>query len=124
MRYLPSLAIASLIVLGSALPASAQGFGYGPRNEIDARQARQMQRIENGYRDGSLTPREAAGLVHQQRAIAGFEARAKADGYLDPYERRQLRMMQNHASYSIARERHDFEGRYARPYRPWYRRWW
>lgn len=125
MRYLRSAAIASVLLIGSVATASAQGYGYGvgPRNEIDARQARQMDRIGQGYRDGSLTGREAAGLVQQQRAIAGYESRAKADGRLDPYERHNLRVMQNHASRSIARERHDFEGRMAPVHRPWWRRW-
>jgi hypothetical protein len=119
------LAAAALIV-ASAGAASAQGYGYGarPMDGIDARQANQARRIEQGYRDGSLTPREAAGLAAQQRQIAEYERRARADGRLDPYERHNLRAMQNNAGRSIAHERHDFEGRNAGFARPWWRRWW
>ncbi|MFZ4604532.1 MAG: hypothetical protein ACOYM8_19010 [Caulobacterales bacterium] len=121
-----SLVLTAALLAAGATSVSAQGWwGYGsPQNsEIDMRQARQAERIERGYRDGSLTPREAAGLMEQQRRIAEIERRAKADGYLDPYERAQLRTMQENASRSIASERRDFEGRNAAFDRPWWRRW-
>lgn len=125
----PVVAVA-LLVAGAA-SASAQGYGsgygHGPRHApdvTDMRQSRQVERIERGYRDGSLTPREAAGLMHQQRQIADYERRAKADGYLDPVERSNLRYMQDNASRSIRNERTDFEGRNAAFDRPWWRRWW
>lgn len=124
--------VAAAAVVASAGTVSAQGYGYGygygygarPMDGVDARQANQARRIERGYHDGSLTPREAAGLAAQQRQIADYERRARADGHLDAYERHNLRVMQNHASRSIAHERHDFEGRNAGFGRPWWRRWW
>ena len=132
MNTARTLLVATAVVLVGATAVNAQGYGpgygygYGPRHidEVDARQARQSQRIEQGYRDGSLTPREAAGLAEQQRLIAEYERRAKADGRLDPYERANLRNMQDNAGRSIAHERTDFEGRNAAFDRPWWRRWW
>lgn len=126
-----STLVAAALVIASAGTAAAQGYGYGNSSyyrpmpdDVDIRQARQGERIERGYRDGSLTPREAAGLAEQQRRIAEFERRARADGHLDPYERATLRQMQDHASQSIRAERTDFEGRNTAFDRPWWRRWW
>lgn len=139
MTRLRSIVLATSLVIASAAGASAQGYGYGPGSgyggsngygyrplpdETDMRQARQMYRIERGYRDGSLTGREAAGLMEQQRQIAEYERRAKADGFIDPYERATLRAMQDNASRTIRSERTDFEGRNAAFDRPWWRRWW
>jgi hypothetical protein len=141
MTRLRKIVFATALLAASAATASAQGYGhgygsghgggynsgYGARsapNVTDMRQSRQVERIERGYRDGSLTPREAAGLMHQQREIAEYERRAKADGYLDPVERSNLRYMQDSASRSIRNERTDFEGRNAAFDRPWWRRWW
>lgn len=122
-----SLVLTAALLVAGAASASAQGWGWGgwgPRGgDIDARQSRQMHQIERGYRDGSLTPREASGLMEQQRRIAEAERRARMDGYIDPYERAHLRAMQAHARHSIASERRDFEGRNAAFDRPWWRRW-
>ncbi len=128
MTRIRSLALAAGLIVAGAASAAAQGYGYGSYrslpDETDFRQARQAERIERGYRDGSLTPREAAGLMEQQRQIAEFERRAKADGFVDPYERARLRQMQDEAGRTIAHERRDFEGRNAAFDRPWWRRWW
>ena len=122
-----SLVLTAALLVAGAASASAQGWGWGGwgsrPSEIDARQYRQNERIDRGLRDGTITPREAAGLYAQQRHIAEAERRAKWDGYVDPYERARLRAMQNGASRSIASERHDFEGRNAAFDRPWWRRW-
>lgn len=123
-----SLVLTAALLVAGAASASAQGWGWGGWGsrtpEVDARQSRQIERIERSYRDGSLTPRETSGLMEQQRRIADTERRAKADGYVDPYERAQLRAMQHDAGRTIARERSDFEGRNAAFDRPWWRRWW
>lgn len=123
-----SLVLTAALLVAGAASASAQGWGWGGwgsrPGEIDARQYRQNERIDRGLRDGSITPREAAGLYEQQRRIAEAERRAKWDGYVDPYERAHLRAMQNDASRSIAAERLDFEGRNAAFTPPWWRRWW
>jgi len=112
--------IAIGLIAAGATSASAQGWwGSVSGREVDARQDRQQYRIEQGIRDGSLTRREAHALIEEQRQIADYERRAKADGYLDARERATLRSMQDNASRHIAAERHDTEVR-----RPWYRRWW
>ncbi|MGQ0671375.1 MAG: hypothetical protein ACT4N2_00640 [Hyphomicrobium sp.] len=90
--------------LGTALPAFA--------DRIDDRQARQIQRIEQGYRSGSLTRSEYNDLIAQQREIASLERRLERDGRLTTYERYQLASMQNAASRNIFWQKHDREYRH------------
>ncbi|MGE4129173.1 MAG: hypothetical protein AB7E80_13505 [Hyphomicrobiaceae bacterium] len=112
----------------SALPASA--------DQIDRRQARQSDRIEQGIRSGSLTPREAAQLRQQQAYIRDLERKYERDGRLSPQERARLNAALDAANRSIYREKHDAQSRWsgrgwfgrrhsenAPGNRPWYRRW-
>jgi hypothetical protein len=135
MTRLRTTVIAAALLLAGAGAAAAQGYGYGsghgsgyghrPAPDVTPlRQSRQLETIERGYRDGSLTRREAASLMEQQRQIAEYERRATADGYLDPVERSNLRYMQDTASRSIRNERTNLEGRNLALDRPWWRRWW
>jgi hypothetical protein len=79
---------------------------------INQRQGHQQQRIYHGIRTGQLTPREAARLERQQVRIARYEARSRADGPgLTRAERIRLERMQDGASRSIYRQRHDRQGR-------------
>lgn len=74
---------------------------------VDARQARQADRIEAGLAKGDLTQHEARRLVAQQQGIHRFEAAALADGSLNNSERMQLERMQNDASMAIWLARHN-----------------
>ena len=97
---LATLALASLNL-------GAQAGTDTPR--IDARQAQQHARISAGLADGSLTHHEARHLQAQQRQIRHAERHAKADGVVTPQERQHLAQMQQHASRSIHRQRHDLQ---------------
>ena len=115
-----SLALA-LIPL-AALPAAADSF------DVEARA--QHERIENGIRNGSLTYREAATLREEQHRITRMIVRAREDGRVDAYERREIARAQAEASAHIYREKHDTEGT-PRRYGWWHRtgydghsRWW
>lgn len=107
------------LVLIAAGAGAANAYGTSNRG-IDASQANQEARINQGLRDGSLTRREAAGLEAEQRRIQQMESRAKADGRVDRYEAAQIRRAQGEASRHIYQERHDGEKR------GWggFRRWW
>ena len=94
-----SLALA-LIPL-AALPAAADSF------DVEARA--QHERIESGIRNGSLTYREAATLREEQHRITRMIVRAREDGRVDPYERREIERAQVQASAHIYREKHDAE---------------
>lgn len=84
---------------GATVPALA--------DRIDDRQARQMQRIEQGYRSGDLTRQEYNRLVYQQREIARLERLLERDGRLSYADRAYLTQLQNDASRDIRAERHD-----------------
>jgi len=58
---------------------------------LDNQEYRISQRIDQGVRDGRISPREARRLHNRERVIAQHEANFKADGRVTPQERRQLR---------------------------------
>jgi hypothetical protein len=75
--------------------------------DVDARQARQEQRIAQGAASGALTKHETHKLVREQRHIAQAEQHAKADGVVTAKERARLHHMQDRASRDIAVQKHD-----------------
>ncbi|UXI67647.1 hypothetical protein [Tahibacter amnicola] len=99
-----------LFALAVLLAASSVAQAAGcPR--VDARQAHQHHRIVAGEHSGQLTARESHALRSQQRHIRAFERNARADGYLGPAERIRLEQMQDRASRSIYRQKHDRQTR-------------
>lgn len=74
---------------------------------IDAREANQEKRIQQGVASGQLTPREAGRLEKGEARIEKAEARAKADGVVTGKERQHLEKMENKESKAIRREKHD-----------------
>jgi len=77
------------------------------RDRTDVRQAKQAQRIEQGIRSGSLTPREVAKLREQQEHIRMLEREAERDGKITRAERARIEAAQDRASRSIYAEKHD-----------------
>lgn len=96
--HLVAAAVAALI----AIPAFAQST---PR--IDAREARQDARIDQGVASGQLTPRETARLDRGQAHVQTMEANAKADGVVTNQERARINHAQNVQSRHIHRQKHD-----------------
>lgn len=82
-------------------------FAQTPTPRIDARQAKQEARIDQGVASGELTRRETARLDAQQHRIDRVENRAKADGTLTAAEKAKLAHLQNQASHDIKRQKHD-----------------
>jgi hypothetical protein len=110
MKTLHLIAAAILTLAGAAATAQTAAPGANtPR--IDQRQANQEKRIDQGIASGELTRREARRLERQQTAINQAEDKAKADGSVTAPERRRLAKAQNHASRSIARQKHDRQDR-------------
>ena len=94
--------------------ASARDYGYGGgTSDIDARQARQEQRIQQGVRTGEVTRGEYYRLEREQARIRQMERQAKADGYVSASERARIRGAQEDASRHIYQQKHDGQ-----------RRWW
>ena len=95
--------IAGLLAVAAAtaaLPAAAQ---------VVQRQDNQATRIDQGVRSGELTPGETRHVEHQQARIANTEAhmRARHGGALTARNHMKLARMQNHASRTIYRAKHN-----------------
>jgi hypothetical protein len=87
----------------AVLPVAAQTAT--PR--VDARQANQDARIQQGVQSGALTGKEAARLEKGQDKVQALERKAKADGKVTPKERARLAKEQNKQSKKIAKQKHD-----------------
>jgi hypothetical protein len=100
------LLIASLITVVSAgttlsFTSAAEAGG------INHRQTNQQKRIDQGVRNGSLTPREIYRLQRQQANINAREARYKSDSKFSRGERRDLNHRLNRASKNIYHKKHN-----------------
>lgn len=78
---------------------------------VNARQADQRERIQQGIRSGELTRGEARQLGAEQRNIRQEERQYKSDGVLTGDERKDLRQDLRAASKDIYNEKHDAERR-------------
>jgi hypothetical protein len=83
------------------------GVGERQALRVDKRQDLQSDRISQGAASGQLTAREQVRLAHQQRKIGRLERRTEADGQVTWREATRVERAQDHASRSIARQRHD-----------------
>ena len=78
---------------------------------VNARQADQRERIQQGVRSGELTRGEARQLGAEQRNIRQEERQYKSDGVLTKAERKDLHQDLSAASKDIYSEKHDAEQR-------------
>lgn len=79
---------------------------------VNARQHYQRDRLQDGWRDGSLTRDERRDLRAEQKEIRVEERQYKSDGVLTRAERQDLQQDLNAASQHIYQERHDAERRF------------
>lgn len=105
MNIRQTLVATALVALAGGAFAQASGPAATPR--VDARQARQEQRIDQGVASGELNKRETKKLEAEQNRIDRVEDRAKADGVVTKGERAHLTHMQNKASRDIHHQKHD-----------------
>lgn len=89
-------------------------------HQVNARQNRQMNRIQAGQRSGSLTRYEFRELMHGQRHIRSMEQNFLADGIIDRREFHRLDRALDRADSSIRSEKHDQQ---ARNYHGYNSRW-
>lgn len=97
----PLARLFAAVALALPLTALAQG------SRIDARQAEQDRRIDQGVQSGSLTAQEAARLEQGQAAVQRAENRALADGTVTRRERAHIENLQDRQSERIYRQKHD-----------------
>jgi hypothetical protein len=115
-----AILLASLGAIAAAVPATAApapaapGYGFqgGAWQNINARQNRIENRINQGIRSGALTRREAISLRSQFRAIAALERRYRATRPgLTMAERRDLDRRFDALERSIRIQKHDRDDR-------------
>lgn len=93
----------SAVLIATATPVLAHAH-----SGIDQRQAKQERRIEQGVRNGRLTPAEARRLERSQAQIQRMKYMARADGRVTPRERARIREAQNRQNRMIYRQKHDW----------------
>lgn len=82
--------------------------------QINARQDRQMERIQAGRREGNLRRAEFRELMYEQREIRAMERYFSADGVIDAREFKRLDRALDIASRNIRAEKQDDrQARYA-----------
>ena len=116
IRHTLTLALLSVAAATASTTVFAQAASFPASSPaatpgIDARQARQEPRIDQGLASGQLNKRETRLLDREQGAIQRVENKTKTDGTVTAHERKRLHHMQHHASKDISRQKHDAQKR-------------
>jgi hypothetical protein len=101
------LAVATTVILALGLAGSAGAAT--PR--IHRHQVRQQERIAQGVRSGSLTPRETMRLERGQMRVSRELHRARRDGVVTPRERARVLREQRVQGRRIWRMKHNQRSR-------------
>jgi hypothetical protein len=112
------LAIGGLMVTGSAIAQTANTSGAGagvvdpghPRvNQVNGRETNQQNRIANGVKNGSLSPKETANLEKREANVQSREQKdmAEHNGHLTKAEQNGINRQQNRISKSIYKDKHN-----------------
>lgn len=110
------VAAGGLLSLGSALAQSSNTSGAGPGvvdpghprvNQVNRREGRQQQRIANGVKNGTLTPKQTANLEKRENNLQNREKAdmAKHNGHLTKAEQRGLNRQESRISRSIRKDK-------------------
>lgn len=96
----------TIIAAGLALSATGTAFAQG---RVQQRQENQQDRIANGVKNGSLTPKETAHLENKEAKLnKEIRTDRKANGgNLTNNEKRQINRQQNRLSKDIYVQKHD-----------------
>ncbi|HEX7688464.1 MAG TPA: hypothetical protein VF453_12195 [Burkholderiaceae bacterium] len=95
------------LVAGAALGASFGACAQATAAGSVQRDANQEQRIENGLRNGSITPREDALLQRDEAHVDKLQSRAMRDGTLSAADKARLNAAQDKAGRDIATATHN-----------------
>ena len=102
----------STAIIATALITLTSGAAFAHSNT--ARQYEQLDRIEQGREEGSITWTEGIKLRREQATIAQRKIELESDGRLSRADKRELYEMQNRAGAHITHEAND----------GWRRLWW
>jgi len=111
------LAMASLMSAGAAVAQTAATSGAGPGvvdpghprvNQVNSRETRQQNRIANGVKNGSLSPKQTANLENREASVQNREKKDMAahNGHLTKAEQNGINRQQNRISKSIYKDKH------------------
>jgi hypothetical protein len=97
------------LLLTAGLLVGNVGIAAAQDNRIQDRKENQQDRIAQGVRSGSLTPRETAHLENKE---AGLNKEIRNDrrrngGNLTNNQKSQINRQQNHLSRDIYRDKHN-----------------
>jgi hypothetical protein len=103
------IVLATLVTLGWTVPAfAAAPAGPGKPNGINAREHRQVERIQDGKHDGQLTNRELDKLRADEAAIRAEERVYRDSGRgLDKQEYKDLQNRLDRVSGEIYKFKHN-----------------
>jgi hypothetical protein len=111
------LAIGGLMFTGSAIAQTTTTSGAGagvvdpghPRvNQVNGREANQQNRIANGAKNGSLSPKQTSNLENREASVQNREKKDMAahNGHLTKAEQNGINRQQNRISKSIYKDKH------------------
>jgi hypothetical protein len=111
------LAIGGLMFTGSAIAQTTTTSGAGagvvdpghPRvNQVNGREANQQNRIANGVKNGSLSPKQTSNLESREASVQNREKKDMAahNGHLTKAEQNGINRQQNRISKSIYKDKH------------------
>jgi hypothetical protein len=112
------LAVGGLMFTGSAIAQTTSTSGAGPGvvdpghprvNEVNSRETRQQNRIANGVKSGSLTPKETSNLERREANVQKREQKdmAEHNGHLTKAEQKGINRQQDRISKSIYKDKHN-----------------
>src|SRR5271170_6941819 len=114
------LAIGGLMFTGSAIAqtTTTSTAGAGPDavdpghprvNQFNCRETHQQDRIANGVKNGSLSPKETANLEKREANVQSREQKDMAahNGHLTKAEQNGINRQQNRISKSVYKDKHN-----------------
>jgi hypothetical protein len=111
------LAVGGLMFTGSAFAQTTTTSGAGPGvvdpghprvNQVNGRETNQQNRIANGVKNGSLSPKQTSNLENREANVENREKKDMAahNGHLTKAEQNGINRQQNRISKSIYKDKH------------------
>jgi hypothetical protein len=111
------LAVGGLMLTGSAIAQTTTTSGAGPGvvdpghprvNQVNGRETNQQNRIANGVKNGSLSPKQTSNLENREASVQNREKKDMAahNGHLTKAEQNGINRQQNRISKSIYKDKH------------------